>query len=271
MSEKKMNLNDNNDIHRLVVCSDLRRNILLSLNEGTKSLRFIRDGLKISSTTAIHALKELEKADITFQEKNKKYSLTNIGKFVALKVLDFNNAAQVLKKHHRFWLDHDLGGIPPIQMEKIGWLKDSDLVEIDPLDLVKTFGSYLAFIKTAKWVKGVSPIYSADYEKIFNEVIQKNISIQLILTGAVFKKLTDTMGLDILNNLIHNYSLEIFISDENIKVAFTLSDTHLSFGLFSNNGIYDVTQDLICSGDFAVRWGYELFEYYKGRSKKYII
>lgn len=262
---------NNQDIHRLVICSDLRKNILLCLNEGNKSLGDLRDDLKISSTTAIHAIRELEKSDITFQDKNKKYSLTNIGKILALKLLDFSNAGEVLKKHDRFWLDHDLSGIPQYQMEKIGWLKDSNLVVIDPLDLVKTFGSYLTFIKTAKWIKGVSPIYSSDYEKIFKEVIENNISIQLILTIAVFKRLTDAIGLDILNDLIRNYPLEIFISNENIKVALTISDAYLSFGLFSNNGVYDVTQDLSSTNEFAIRWGYELFEYYRVRAKKYEI
>ncbi|MCZ7401953.1 MAG: DUF1724 domain-containing protein [Candidatus Methanoperedens sp.] len=241
------------------------------MNEGNKSLGNLRDELKISSTTAIHALKELEKSDITFQDKTKKYSLTNIGKILALKVVDFSNSTEVLKKHDRFWLDHDLSGIPQYQMEKIGWLKDSNLVVIDELDIIKTYESFAAFIKTSKWIKGVSPIYSSYYEKIFKEAIEKNISIQLIFTVAVFKKFTDTLGLDNVNNLIRNCPLEIFVIDENIKVAFTVSDAFLSFGLFANNGVYDITQDLISTNDLGIRWGYEFFEYYRGRAKKYEI
>lgn len=259
------------DIHRLVVCSDLRRNILLSLNGGNKSLGDLRDDLKISSTTAIHALRELEKSDITFQDKNKNYSLTNIGKMLALKLLDFRDAAEVLKKHDRFWLDHDLSGIPQYQMEKIGWLKDSNLVVIDPMNIIKTHDSYVIFIKTAKWIKGVSPIYSSDYEKIFKEVFEKNISIQLVLTIDVFKKITNTLGLDNFNNLIHNRPIGIFLTDEKVKVAFTITDAFFSLGLFTNNNVYDITHDLISTDDFAIRWGNDLFEYYQGRAKKYEI
>src|SRR3972149_8584971 len=96
------------DIHRLAVCSDLRRNLLFSLFEGNKSLSKLRDGLKISSTTAIHSLRDLEKGNLTFQDKNKNYSLTNIGRIIAMKLIDFSNAAEVLKKQEKFWLEHDL-------------------------------------------------------------------------------------------------------------------------------------------------------------------
>lgn len=74
------------DIHRLVICSDLRKNILISLNDGNKELFDLRESLKISSTTAIHALKELEKYNLTFQDKNKNYALTNIGRIIVLKL-----------------------------------------------------------------------------------------------------------------------------------------------------------------------------------------
>ena len=259
------------DIHRLVVCSELRRNILLSLDGGNKSLGNLRDELKISSTTAIHALKELEKSDITFQDKYKKYSLTDIGKILALKMRDFDDAAEVLKKHERFWLDHDLSGIPQSQKERIGWLKDSNLVIINPMDIIKTHESYVAFIKTANWIKGVSPIYSSDYERIFKEVIEKNVRIELVLTVDVINKLTNTMGLDNLNNLIHDHPIDFYLTDEIVKVAFTITDTFFSLGLFTNNNVYDITHDLISTNDMAIRWGNDLYEYYRGRAKKYEI
>ncbi|HEY9206210.1 MAG TPA: winged helix-turn-helix domain-containing protein [Candidatus Methanoperedens sp.] len=265
-----MNGNANTqDLQRLVVCSDLRRNILISLHKSKKSLGGLRDDLGVSSTTAIHALRELEKHNLTFQDKNKNYSLTNIGRIIVMKLLDFNNAAEVLKKHERFWLEHDLSGIPQPQMEKIGWLRDSNVLVISVLDIIKTHESYVSFIKTAKWIKGVSPVFSSDYTNVFKELVEKNVSTQLILTTAVLKKLTDAIGLDNLRNLIYSHHLEIFVTEEDVRVAFTVTDTFLSLGLFTNNGVYDITQDLIATDDMAVRWGYELFEYYRGRVKKY--
>lgn len=185
--------------------------------------------------------------------------------------MEFSDTAEVLKKHERFWLDHDLSGIPKHQMEEIGWLKDSNVVVISQLDIIKTHESYITAIKSANWIKGVSPIFSSDYTNVFKYLVKKNVNIELILTNAVFKKLTDTMGLNDLKNLIHNYKLEIFLTDENVKVAFTMTDVFFSLGLFTNDGVYDVTHDLISTDNLAVSWGCGLFEYYRSRAKKYEI
>ncbi len=257
------------DILRLAVCSDLRKNTLISLIEKKKSLADLRDEMNISSTTAIHALKDLGKGNLTYQDKNRDYSLTNTGRIVALKLQNFINATQVLKRHERFWLEHDLSGIPEHMLERIGWLKGSNIIQISQLDIIKTHRSYINSIKTAKWVKGVSPIYSSDYAIIFKELIERKINICLILSEAVFNKLTEVVGLEYLKNAISNNNLEILIADEKLGVAFTVTDSFLSLGLFTKNGVYDTTHDLIAADERAVYWGHELFEYYRGGAKRY--
>jgi predicted transcriptional regulator len=259
------------DICRLAVCSDLRKNILTSLNEGKKQLRDLRDELNVSSTTAIHTLKELERHNLVVREKDKNYSLTNIGRIATLKLLDFSDAAWVLKKHERFWLEHDLSGIPEHLMEKIGWLKDSIIIQISTLDIIKTHSSYVSFIKNAKCVRGVSPIFSSDYPGVFEEIIKKNVNTQLVLTNSVIKKLTENLGLGKLKNFVSNYELELSVTNEDIRVAFTVTDAFLSFGLFSNNGIYDLTQDLVSTDKRSIRWGFEIFEYYRKKAQRYEI
>ncbi len=265
---KKM---DSRDLLRLVICSDLRKNLLICLNEDKKSLGDLRNELNISSTTAIHALRELEKSNLAFQDRDKNYALTKIGRILILKVADFSNAVDVLKKHERFWLEHDLTGIPEHMMEKIGWLRDSAVIQINALDIIKTHSSYVSFIKDAKWVKGVSPIFSSDYPVVFHELIEKDINTHLILTEAVLQKLINEVGLENLKNAIYNHRFEIFVTNENLRAAFTVTDAFLSLGLFANNGVYDITHDLIDTGNSAIRWGSELFEYYKEKAKKYKI
>jgi predicted transcriptional regulator len=253
-------------ILRMAVCSDLRRNLLISLNEGKKSLGDLRDKLQISSSTAIHALRELEKNDLASQDENRDYLLTSIGRIIALKLLDFSNAAVVLEKNKRFWTQHDLTGIPDYLLEKIGWLRDSKIIHIDTLDIIKAHSSYINLIKTVKWIRGISPIFSPDYPTVFKELIERNIDTKIILTDAVLKKLINTVGLENLKNAINNYSLDLLITDENLKVASTATDTFLSLGLFTNDGVYDVKYDLISTDESAIRWGVELFEYYNEKA-----
>ncbi len=260
------------DIHdtlRLAACSDLRMNLLIILHEREKPLGELRDRLGISSTTAIHALRELEKGSLVVQDSGRNYLLTQTGKIVALKLIDFNNATDVLKKHERFWLEHDLSGIPEYLLEKIGWLKNSNVVQINSLDIVKTHESFIQFIKPAKWIKGVTPVFSSDYPVVFTKIIEQNVSTQVILTDAVLKKSIDAIGKENFDKLISNYNFDLLVTDENLKVAFTATDGFISLGLFTNNGLYDPTHDLISTDNKAIQWGIELFEYYREKAKKY--
>ncbi|MFZ3168690.1 MAG: winged helix-turn-helix domain-containing protein [Candidatus Methanoperedens sp.] len=257
------------DMLHLIACSDLRRNILISMIEQDKSLGDLREGLKISSTTALHALKELEKNNLTFQQKNKNYALTNTGRIITLKLIDFSNAAEVMRKHERFWLDHDISGIPEHLMEKIGWLKNSNLIQINPLDIIKTHSSYLNSVKKAKWIKGISSIYSPDYPDIFKQLVLNKIDTSLILNDEVFNKITEITGKVNLDNAIINYRLEFLITKENLKLAFTVTDSFFSIGLFNKNGIYDTAFDLISTDNLAIQWGIELFNYYSIKAIKY--
>jgi len=253
---------------RIAVCSELRRRIIIALREGKRALSELRDSLGVSSTTAIHALRELEKENIIFQDESRRYGLTRIGYVIGLKLSDFIDAVEVLKKHEDFWLTHDLSGIPPHLLEKIGCLSNSDVVKIDALDIIKTHTTYIRTLKTAKWIKGVSPIFSPDYPRIFEDLITKHTFTQLVLTESVLKKVIDTVGLENLKNQVSKGYLEIFVIEEEVKVAFTVTNFFLSIGLFKPDGVYDTTLDLINTEERAVRWGIELFEYYQKKAKE---
>ena len=255
---------------RLAACSDLRRGILIYLDSGKKSLSDLRDGLEVSSTTAIHALRELKKGNLVFQDEDRNYALTKIGEVITLKLADFISAIEVLKKHEDFWLTHDLSGIPPHLMEKIGWLNCSNMIKIDALDIIKTHKSYISFLETAKWIKGVSSIFSPDYPTIFEDLVKHTV-IQLILTESVLDKVIDTVGLENLKYPLSKGYLEIFIIEEDVKVAFTVTDTFLSLGSFKFDGTYNTTLDLICTEERAVCWGVELFEHYLKKARKWTI
>lgn len=259
------------DILRIAVCSDLRKNILIALNDGNKPLGDLRDELGVSSTTAIHALRDLEKSKLIFQDKEKNYALTNIGRIMALELRDFSDVAETLNKLERFWLDHDLSGIPVNLKKKIGCLKESDVIQINPLDIIKTHDSYIDFIKEAKWIKGVSPIFSSDYPGLFKKLVEKDVNTQLILTDAVVRKSIDAIGKKDFKDLLENYHLELFIIDDDLKVAFTVSDNFFSLGLFTNEMLYDTSHDLISKDEKAILWGVELFEFYKKNTKRFKI
>jgi predicted transcriptional regulator len=254
------------DIHRLAVCSDLRRNILINLYEGEKSLGDLRDELKISSTTAIHALRELEKVGLTFQDANRKYALTNTGRITTLKLVDFSDAAEVLKKHERFWLEHDLSGIPEHMMERIGWLRDSTLTENTSTDIFKVHTNFINLLQGAKEIKGVSPIFHPEFMHLFEDlIINKKVDVELILTKEVMEKLDKAVIKKIYT--CEDAKFKLYVTEE-AKAAFTVTDFFLSFGLFYADGTYDYNRDLVIYNKEGIEWGRDLYGWYLQQAER---
>lgn len=260
---------DFQDVLRLAVCSEVRMNIILSLNEEKKALGELRDDVNISSTTAIHALRELEKGELVFQDSDRNYLLTNTGRIAALNLIDFSNSADVLKKHKKFWLEHDLSGIPEHMVKKIGWLRDSFLATDTETEIFKVHSNFINLLKDANEIRGVSSIFVPEYASLFEELIlEKKIDVRLILKRDVAEKIDE----EILNKITtcRDHKFKLYLMEENIKAAFTVTDYFLSFGLYRLDGTYDYSNDLISYGKEAIAWGKELYDHYVKLSERVI-
>ena len=253
---------------RLAACSDLRKGILTSLREDKKPLSELREELDVSSTTAIHALRELERDNLVFQDEARNYALTQIGEVIALKLSDFIDAIEVLKKHEDFWLMHDLSGIPPHLLDKIGDLKNSILLEDTPTDIFKAHATFLQILDTANEVKGISSIFHPGYPEIIEKlVIRKGIDVELILTDNVLAK-TFEVAEGVFKKLLRKPNFTPLVINEDVKIALTITDTVFNLGLFTNEGVYDYNRDLICYEKKGLLWGGALYNYYRQLSKK---
>jgi len=239
------------------------------MHNNRKSLRELRDCLKISSTTALHGLRELEKSKLVFQDKNRNYLLTNIGSIMAVKLLDFCNAAEVLKKHERFWLEHDMSGIPEHLIKKIEWLKDSAVVTDTETEIFKVHSNFINLLKNAKEINGVSSICVPEFLSLFEELLNKNVNIRLVLTEEVLEKIDTTILKKFITKDISNFNL--FLMEKNMKVAITVTDYFLSLGLFRMDGTYDYSNDLISYNKEAIAWGKEFFEHYVKLSQRVVL
>ncbi|CAD6494451.1 MAG: Methanogenesis regulatory protein FilR1 [Candidatus Argoarchaeum ethanivorans] len=250
---------------RLSTCSQLRSDILISLNRGRMELRDFRTELGVSSTTAIHALRELEKGNLVFQDEDRNYALTKIGEVIALKLADFIDAIEVVKTHEDFWLTHDLSGIPHSLLEKIGWLKDSALLEDTAIDIFKVHKNFVNLLEDAKKIRGISSIFVPDYPLLFEKLIlKKKADVELVVTEEVLNKMLEMANQKMLKDAIEdeNFKLKLYTVKEGINAAFTVTDYFLSFGMFHVGGTYDYNRDIISYDKKAIEWGMELFKFY---------
>jgi predicted transcriptional regulator len=67
--------------------------------------------------------------------------------------------------------------------------------------------------------------------------------------------------------LVSKGNLNLWILNE-VKLALTVTDKHLSLGLYTKNGGYDPLIDLVSEDYDAIVWGNTLFKYYRKKSDK---
>ena len=255
---------------RLISRSEIRIKMLMTLNGGPKDLSQLREQLSLSSSTIIHAIGDMGSEGIIERSPEQGYTLTNIGSVQAVLVNDLINVLGVLSRNREFWLTHDISGIPNHLLKRIGDLGDCEVVKSSPDDVFKIFSNYFQLVGKAKVLKGVSPIFYPDFPGLVKALVDKKSKVELVLTKEVFFKVMEMNQdrLKALNGFLSEGVLELWVIDGDIKVALTVTDSALSFGLFNCEGTYDVLTDLVSYGDKALNWGRELFEYYRIPSKK---
>jgi predicted transcriptional regulator len=256
------------DVARLLICSDLRKNLILSLKNGASTLAELREATGASSTAAIHALRELEKESLTSQDGRRNYLLTSPGKVVALHLESFVKTVDVITQFGKFWLGHDLSGIPDDSLKNIGVLQKSQLLTSTPTDVFNAFSTFIRLLEKAKVIKSVFPVLTPDLLNAFADLSAKGIPIELVVTGEVL----DTV-LDLIDSSAHKNALKInlklFVIEPNPKTAFTVTDYFFMLGLFRFDGSYDYSDELLSYNKQGIEWGSGLFDHYVRASKEF--
>ncbi|MEN6573361.1 helix-turn-helix transcriptional regulator [Methanobacterium aggregans] len=254
--------------------SVVRTKIMMCLNEGPCKLKDLKEELELDSSAIKHVLNDLEDQNFAFKNGDA-YSLSEKGIIICTKLAELIKTLSVVKKNEKFWLKHDITSIPHEFVLRLGDLERSCLVESELTDILKTFENFKQLLHKSKVIKGVSPIFKPEFIEEFKTIIENDVYVELILTNKIMNKTMRSMDpgtLIKLGKLFLQNKLKIWkIKEEEVNVAFTVTDTALSLGLFSTNGEYDLSRDLVSDDPEAVKWGNDLFEYYKGKAELFKI
>jgi predicted transcriptional regulator len=245
--------------------SEVRLEILLSLNEAPKTLSELKSETSRRNTTILHALNDLSEINIVTQEE-KKYKLTTIGILESTQLKNSVDMAETLQKFQNFWLMHNISEIPKKYLLQIGVLKNAALIKAEDTHIGKVHERYLDLMKSSKYVKGISPVFHPDFLNLYQSLLNEGTEIELILTNDIIEEILSQIDVSELSRFILNKQLTIF-QKEKLPVALTVTDKVISLGLFSINGNYDYNVDLIDSYPKARAWGEGLYEYYRKGSK----
>ena len=113
----------------LIFSSEKRREILLLLREGPKSIGEIESFLHSSSITIYPQIKLLKERRFLYRKEDQKYELTLLGRAIAEKMKSLVDTLETLENKYEFWNSHKLDGIPTHLLNRISDLKGKVLLQ----------------------------------------------------------------------------------------------------------------------------------------------
>lgn len=250
----------------LLAFSEKRSGILFMLQEEPKTLKEIRDHFKVTSPEIIPQIRKLEKENLIFQD-GKKYVLTDVGEVVTRSFGQLFKTLEIFEDDMDFWKEHNISEIPEDFRMRLYELGDYKIFKSCPTEVFEPHNEFMKSLAKSTTVKGVSPIFHPVYPNFFLELAKKGKEVSLIVTKDVFERIRKEYSKELEKAMFYE-NFNLMVCDENIKVAFTVTDFFLSLGLFLKNGNYDVFHDIVSFDSQAIKWGGDLFRYYQELAEK---
>lgn len=249
---------------KFLTTSGVRIKLLISLNKENMTMDQFRDEFGYRTSTILPVLAELKSKDLIYKD-DRQYGLTPYGKLISLKLIDFIEVLHMFKKQERFWKNHETHGIPDLFFRSIGSLSRSTIIEDMPADLFATHRHFIELLGECEVVNGVSPFIHPDFPDLFKVFVESGVVVRLVVTYPVLKLMCDRHK-DVLQHVANMPNFSLRVTDEDVKVAFTVTEKLLSLGFFRPDGTYDYGMDLVSEDAAAIRWGSALFEDYWNQS-----
>lgn len=256
----------NTSLIDLLLRSEKRKKLMLFLMDGPKSICEITDALGFPSTSILPQIKKLKEANLVLQTR-KCYRLSDTGWIMAEKMLPLLNTLQVLEENFDFWVDRDLEGIPPFLIRRLGELKHCMVLEPD---LSRIYEPHMEFSKNlvaSKKIMRFTSYFQPPLIPLHAEVMKQKKPVSFVISRCFFERLVDDYPVE-LDIFLHSEYSKFFVYPGDPKiVSFTVTDRFVSLYLFEKNGKFD-QRFLISFEKSAIKWGEDLFAYYRNSSEE---
>ena len=244
--------------------SGVRVKLLISLNKERMTMDQLRSEFGYRTSTILPVLAELKSKDLIYQE-DRHYDVTPFGRLISSKLIDFIETLFMFKTQEQFWKGHETYVIPELFFKNVGSLVRSQIVEASAADIFEVHRHFLKLLEGCKAINGVSPFLHPELPDMFMMFAEREATIRLIVTAPVLELMRERHE-DVLQHfkVMQNFNLRVI--EEDVGVAFTVTEKSISLGFFRPDGTYDYNTDLISDDLNAIEWGNALFEYYWHRS-----
>lgn len=246
--------------------SDKRKNLLLLLKNGPKTIEEIKTRLEVSSSPIMAQIRILLKDGLLVQKEDS-YELSVKGKLIVPKMEPLLSTFRVFDENHDYWARQSLSTLPSHLLDRIGELgKCMELVP-DRTHIFDYPQEIMDPLYKSKKVMEVSSFFRPGYPGLYLDLAKKGIEVSLVLERPIYRKLVRDYrkGVEEFLNMENTY---LFVCDDKIELASSIvTDRFISLSMISKDGRY-YNHEMVSFENSALGWGKELFNYYRDMSEQ---
>jgi predicted transcriptional regulator len=245
----------------LLFMSQKRKDLLLLLKNGEKTIEEIVDTLNVNPTGMLPQIKKLKEEHLVLQE-DREYRLTPLAEIVVEKMEPLLDTLQVIEENTDYWQERDLTALPRIFLERLNELKCCFLVRPDPDNIFEPPAVFLENIRKSKRILSFSSIFHPVFSEMFLANQDEDTEITLIVTGKIYERLKT----DFENELKLYQAREenrLFIGTSETKVAMLVKTEHfMAADFLTSKGSFD-QETIIGFEPAAMKWAEDLILHYR--------
>ncbi|MEA1985110.1 MAG: winged helix-turn-helix domain-containing protein [Euryarchaeota archaeon] len=245
--------------------SEKRKNLLLLLMGGDCSIDEIKKKLDETSTSILPQIKILKESGLVIQG-DEFYSLSPLGKLIIENIKPVLTTLEILDTHYEYLNEHDLSAVPGHLLDRIGELQGCTVIEPSLVDTFQPNKHIMDDLIRSEDIVTFVSVYHPAFPSIYAELAQKGVHISLVMTPRSFNRQSEEFPMET-ETLIRQDNSEISVyRDAPMPAILVVTDRILYLSLLDRQRSYE-HRSLICNEPEAIRWGYELFDWYRQRSE----
>ncbi|HIH74941.1 MAG TPA: winged helix-turn-helix domain-containing protein [Methanosarcina sp.] len=246
--------------------SDKRKNLLLLLKNGPKTIEEIKTELEVSSSPIMAQIRILLKDGLLVQREDS-YELSVKGKLIVPKMEPLLSTFKVFDDNHDYWARQNLRTLPSHLLDRIGELGACRELVPERTHIFDYPPEIMDPLYRSKKVMEISSFFRPGYPGLYLDLAKKGIEVSLVLEKPIYRKLVRDYrkGVEEFLSMENTY---LFVCDDKIELASSIiTDRFISLSMISKDGRY-YNHEMVSFEKSALEWGKELFNYYRDMSER---
>ena len=259
--------NMNSPLLELIFLSEKRKDLILFLNTGPKTIAQIKKYMNASAVAVLPQLKKLKDDSLVFKTEDV-YILSPLGIAIAGRMQAMVSLLNVFGNCYEYWANHAIECIPTSLRSRIGDLENCTFSE--PPDRTRLFEPHREFVENlaiSRRINGTASIFHPLYPSLFLTFAKKGAEISILVTRPVYERIKEEYRTEF-REFLNFENACFYVCDEKMELSHVVTDRFLSLSLPFSDGTFDHKHDVMCFDPVALQWGEDLFAYYRDRSEK---